>query len=128
MQYDGIVGRETRVAEEHEPCFQYAKWTRTSPDHGPFIVSTTSFDLPLSSDLLYLVSSGALSTGSIFFDDHPSDTDGQNDQVRVEITAHSWGADTLNQADVCLLNPTEGKWGVGIFVSNVLFSAVVFNI
>ncbi|KAI0071184.1 hypothetical protein K474DRAFT_1712689 [Panus rudis PR-1116 ss-1] len=73
----------------------------------------TSFDLPLSSKVLYLFTSGAWSNGDVEVVQDPTLNEG--DKVRMDIllaTSRSWAEDELK---VCSLQRRPGENGVGIF-------------
>ncbi|OCH93507.1 hypothetical protein OBBRIDRAFT_790223 [Obba rivulosa] len=101
-------------------CVQYADWVQeasdstsdrtSSSDHFAH-VATTSFELPLSSDLLYLISRGALSHGDVHIDTAQADSD----MVAVNISMSYDYETVFEQTKVCLLQPAEGRNGVGIF-------------
>ncbi|OCH93506.1 hypothetical protein OBBRIDRAFT_790220 [Obba rivulosa] len=91
-------------------CVRYAEWVTEagdsasdrSPDRYAH-VATTSFELPLSSDLLYLISRGALSHGDV----HIGTAEADSDTVAVNI---SMSYDYEN-----VFEQTKGRNGVGIF-------------
>lgn len=79
--------------------------------------AVVSFDLPLSSDLLYLIARGAgsLISGEVNIVDSG---DTGSDVVKVDITAFYKNQKDLQElVQVCLLQPEKGKTGVGFFVS-----------
>lgn len=75
----------------------------------------TSLELPVSADLLYFLSQGALSHGHIEITDSE---DAESDVVRVDVNFMSRDEDALDIVKVCLLQKEENKHGVGIFVRN----------
>ncbi|OBZ69747.1 hypothetical protein A0H81_10112 [Grifola frondosa] len=106
-------------------CVRHANWSMDSDTHplswhpyGYSHVAQTSFELPVSSDLLYLIARGALSHGSIDISD--SGETG-SDVVQVYISAFYYHESALNRAKVCLLQPEEGKNGIGIFYQTPLY-------
>ncbi|THH00171.1 hypothetical protein EW026_g2301 [Hermanssonia centrifuga] len=72
----------------------------------------TSLELPLSSDLLYILSRGVLSHGVIQINDHG---DSDSDVAVVGVTFLYNSPSVLDVAKVCALGHGEGKHGVGIF-------------
>ncbi|KAI0944066.1 hypothetical protein AcV7_001986 [Taiwanofungus camphoratus] len=77
--------------------------------------AVVSFDLPLSSDLLYLIARGAgsLISGEVNIVDSG---DTGSDVVKVDITAfYKNQKDLQGLVQVCLLQPEKGKTGVGFF-------------
>ncbi|OCH89402.1 hypothetical protein OBBRIDRAFT_732671 [Obba rivulosa] len=102
-----------------EPCVSYAAWN-LNPTFGNqhhFLHSaSTSFQLPLDSDLLYFIGTGAESQleGSVDISNSP-DIDAHH--VKVEISAFYDMVDILEWTRVCLLQRSEKKHGVGIFTA-----------
>ena len=113
-----------------DDCVRFAPWTEIGEDyianrpsaidaatwpygpHYPF-VAKTSLALPVSSDLLYLVSSGSLSHGHVEIS-----ADGESDSdVTVDVIFLYHNEDVLDDAKVCYLERRQGEKGVGIFVS-----------
>lgn len=80
-----------------------------------------SFDLPLSSDVLYVFSRGSRVRGDfqIVVDD-PAVTQGM---MQVDITVHYTSRDSF-KSTICMLERAPGEMGVGIFVS---FPQTVYN-
>ncbi len=76
----------------------------------------TSLELPLSSDLLYILSRGVLSHGVIQINDHG---DSDSDVAVVGVTFLYNSPSVLDVAKVCALGHGEGKHGVGIFVRTI---------
>ncbi|KZT03912.1 uncharacterized protein LAESUDRAFT_658842 [Laetiporus sulphureus 93-53] len=102
-----------------DSCTQPAQWTfdpdTPPPPHGFAHVAEASFDLPVSSDVLFFESRGtaALAHGSIEFTDTG---DVGSDTAKVEIMAYFNDVDEFVElTKVCLLQPEEGKNGIGIF-------------
>lgn len=74
-----------------------------------------SFELPLSSDVLYLFSRGRLSQGNVHI---VHDADWRNpSSVKVDVSLHHASTEILDRISVCQLERQEGHSGVGIFVS-----------
>jgi hypothetical protein len=74
--------------------------------------SSTTFELPISSDKLFLISRGS-SAGSV--DVVQSDETG--DVAKVHIVAKYRYPSALDRARVCAIHRDGGEIGVGIFVS-----------
>ncbi len=105
---------------QRETCMRQAEWTRveTHTKHPGVSrlfgrVAKTYLDLPRNSTLLYFLSSGALSRGSLHITD---DGDGERDIVQVEIKLTYDTEDTLSSLVVCTLQRGEDENGIGIFV------------
>ena len=114
-----------------DDCVRFAPWTEVGNDytavrpsvvaeqdwqydpHYPF-AAKTSVELPLSSDLLYLVSSGSLSHGHV---EITADEDSNKDVATVEVIFLYHREEILEDAKVCYLERRHGEAGVGIFVS-----------
>ncbi|OSX61721.1 hypothetical protein POSPLADRAFT_1047004 [Postia placenta MAD-698-R-SB12] len=72
-----------------------------------------SFELPLSSDVLYLFSRGRLSQGNVHI---VHDADWRNpSSVKVDVSLHHASTEILDRISVCQLERQEGHSGVGIF-------------
>ncbi|KAH9948010.1 hypothetical protein B0H21DRAFT_735738 [Amylocystis lapponica] len=102
---------------EHVPgsCTQSADWSFDMDTESRFAHSArTSFDLPVDSDLLYLVSRGSTSLAHGTVEISDSGEPG-SDVVKVEISAHYDTEDVFDLVKVCMLQPSEGHNGVGIF-------------
>ena len=106
-------------------CVRSANWTVTEwnnpPDPGDplFYVAMTSFELPLTSDVLYMVSNGSLSHGAVTID---ANGDPDAEVVTVSVGYMHYHRKLLELADVCLLRRASGEIGVGIFVSSLICS------
>ena len=113
-----------RTYEGMDDCVRFADWT--TPEVGehftplqdntsPYPYSAKNFlELPVSSDLLYFLSRGALSSGIVQLA-ADGDSDSNVASVRVQLLYNR--PEFLEHAHVCLLQREEGKNGVGIFVS-----------
>lgn len=109
--------------DDPEACVQAAAWSY-DPDSLNVNrlqtfqhVAMTSFELPIPSDLLYLVARGNkfIANGSVELTDSGTINSGG---VQVNILAFYNDIEDLQElVKVCLLRPEEGKTGVGIFVS-----------
>lgn len=77
----------------------------------------TSFELPLSADVLYLFSRGALSKGHISFIEDADWT--QTDTVKVDVAIEYASRETLAVASACLLERKEGHKGIGLLVGSI---------
>ncbi|THU98898.1 hypothetical protein K435DRAFT_516958 [Dendrothele bispora CBS 962.96] len=85
-----------------------------NPTHGHrhhFQSVWNTFELPVSSDLLFLLSRGPWSAGSV--DINQSDEPG--DVVLVNVTTYYHHPRLLEHAQVCKLNRKENEVGVGVF-------------
>ncbi|KAK0212268.1 hypothetical protein DFS33DRAFT_1280260 [Desarmillaria ectypa] len=71
----------------------------------------TSFDLPLKSETLFLLSQGSLSSGVAKVVTSPTLTD----VVRVDVAIQYYKRRVLDYVRVCLLQRQEGENGVGVF-------------
>lgn len=76
--------------------------------------SKTSFSLPVSSDLLFLLSRGTLGGGSVTF--KLTDHDGPVDKIEIEVVVGYFTHAALSRASVCHLKRDEGGQGLGFFV------------
>ncbi|KAI0941434.1 hypothetical protein AcW1_003331 [Taiwanofungus camphoratus] len=109
--------------DDPEACVQAAAWSY-DPDSLNVNrlqtfqhVAMTSFELPIPSDLLYLVARGNkfIANGSVELTDSGTINSGG---VQVNILAFYNDIEDLQElVKVCLLRPEEGKTGVGIFAS-----------
>jgi len=97
-------------------CIEGDNWSQSSPGSSQYPHSArTVFDLPVSSDALYLLSRGSLAHGSATILD--SQEGGEN--VKVEVVASYYTRQALDRAKVCSLQRRAGENGVGIFVSTI---------
>lgn len=104
---------------DSQRSFQTNDFELDSPDvdyltANPPYGSSATFVLPsgADSDLLYLLSRGSLSHGSIQVDAVES----SSDDVRVNVEARYWSRKALQRAVVCKLEKDDGDaHGVGIF-------------
>ena len=85
----------------------------TVPKSFPFS-SETSFELPVTSESLFLISRGHLSSGTI---DLVTDKRLAPGSVSVHVVANYFREDIRNLTKVCWLERGKGESGVGIFVS-----------
>ncbi|CCM02993.1 uncharacterized protein FIBRA_05108 [Fibroporia radiculosa] len=105
------------LVETPESCVETASWTHGPPrQHYQFAHSAeTSFELPLSSDILFFLSRGhaAFAHGSIEISDTGKEG---SDMAQVDIVGHYNDIDDfLGLTSVCTLQPEDGHNGVGIF-------------
>jgi hypothetical protein len=84
--------------------------------------SSTSFSIPVSSDVVYFFSRGSFGYGSLRFE-LSDKTDGDID---VEISLDYYHEEILKRTQVCLLERKPGERGVGFFVSNLLYPWSIF--
>lgn len=76
-----------------------------------------TFDLPVSSDAIYLLAQGSLSGGNIAIIDS---VDGPSDTVQIDVVANYYNQNSLDRTNVCLLQRKPHENGVGIFVSGFM--------
>ncbi|KIY70014.1 hypothetical protein CYLTODRAFT_488491 [Cylindrobasidium torrendii FP15055 ss-10] len=81
--------------------------------HG---LHSTSYELPLSSDTLFLLSKGVLSRGTLEVSTEQSGKD--TSVARVEVSVEYNDASILDHIQVCRLSRGDGENGVGIFSPN----------
>jgi hypothetical protein len=95
-------------------CVEGDNWSQiSSPGSSKYPHAARAvFDLPISSDTLYLLAQGSLAHGSATILD--SQEGGEN--VKVEVVARSYTLEALSRAKVCSLQRRSGENGVGIFV------------
>ncbi|OCH93531.1 hypothetical protein OBBRIDRAFT_749519 [Obba rivulosa] len=119
-QYGASPDYEAQISSNTEPgtpahrCVEFANWTTGDGDDSDDFsrVALTSFELPLSSDLLYLISNGTLSLGTLRISDRGSVG---SDSALVDISMTYHFDYELEHTTVCLLNPEQGQYGVGFF-------------
>ncbi|KAJ6598593.1 hypothetical protein B0H10DRAFT_2231652 [Mycena sp. CBHHK59/15] len=96
-----------------------AEWSDgvTSGSEFPYS-SDVGFELPVSSETLFLISREAMRRGSIFSTGRVNyvQSDDASESVTVDITAFYWTEEHLNAAKACLLKRDGNENGVGIFV------------
>ena len=83
------------------------------PKSFPFS-SETTFELPVTSETLFLISRGHLSSGTV---DLVTSRKQARNSVSVHVVANYFRADIRDLTKVCLLERGKGENGVGIFVS-----------
>ncbi|EMD33258.1 hypothetical protein CERSUDRAFT_118300 [Gelatoporia subvermispora B] len=101
-------------------CIDLADWQKGrmelddlyNPNRDLKHIAATTFELPVDSDLLYLVARGALSHGKVTIS---SSGEEGSDKMVVHVRMQYAHEDALNRTKVCLLSPPEGGIGVGIF-------------
>ncbi|KII92128.1 hypothetical protein PLICRDRAFT_27375 [Plicaturopsis crispa FD-325 SS-3] len=71
----------------------------------------TSFELPASADVLFLLSRGQFAHGAVDVVESGS----VSDVVKVDVVVHYYSQDILDRANVCLLTRGHEEHGVGIF-------------
>ncbi|KAK0196019.1 hypothetical protein F5146DRAFT_924767 [Armillaria mellea] len=95
-------------------CIWGQGWTSTGSGGGfptQRYSAHTSFDLPLNSETLFLLSQGSLSSGAVNVVTSPT----LKDVVRVDVAIQYYRQRVLDYARVCLLQRREGENGVGVF-------------
>lgn len=91
-------------------------WTSyTGSSFHPYAARVT-FDLPVSSDALYLFARGSLAAGRVTIVDS-KDT---SDTVEVDVVVNYYNSNALDRVNVCSLQRKSRQNGVGIFVSCLL--------
>lgn len=120
IQMEGSYGTYEGV----DNCVRFADWSSLqageyfsplSENSAPYpYAAKANLDLPVSSDLLYFLSHGALSSGVVQL---AADGDSDSDVATVSVQLLYHHPEFLEDAHVCLLQREEGKNGVGIFVS-----------
>ncbi|KAF9012711.1 hypothetical protein BDQ17DRAFT_1344494 [Cyathus striatus] len=105
------------ISADH--CFDW--WTTesftqntspTSSDSSTLYASKSTFELPLSSENLFLISRGPLSAGVA---DIVSSKDIDRDTVRVDVTVKYFREEIRDLVKVCNVARKDGEHGVGIF-------------
>lgn len=97
-------------------CIQGPAWTdqghdRPFPEYPHFV--ETSFELPISSDLLFFLARGRLSTGVITIVSSPD----VRDVATVDVSLYYYREEIRDKARACLIKRHNGENGIGIFVS-----------
>lgn len=96
-------------------CVRGSNWSMNNPaeaiqyPHSARVV----FDLPVSSDALYLFAQGSLAQGNITLLADPQEG---GDQVKVEVIVSYYTQTALDRAKLCSLQRKSGENGIGIFV------------
>jgi hypothetical protein len=75
-----------------------------------------NFDLPVSSDALYLFARGSLAAGTVTI----VDSKNASDTVQVDVIVNYYNQNALDRTNVCSLQRKSRQNGVGIFVSCLL--------
>ncbi|KZT21107.1 hypothetical protein NEOLEDRAFT_803428 [Neolentinus lepideus HHB14362 ss-1] len=105
---DGTVDLCTSSAEWHQSGFQSFEQNTTS-SYPKSVV--TSFSLPSSSDLVYLVAHGSQLSGTLDVLDDGS----ERGVVKVDVTIYYYDDSALGRASICKLKRDEGQVGLGFF-------------
>ncbi|KAJ6600695.1 hypothetical protein B0H10DRAFT_696271 [Mycena sp. CBHHK59/15] len=95
-----------------------AEWSDSVTSESEFPYSSdVSFELPVSSETLFLISREAMRRGSIFSTGRVNyvQSDDASESVMVDIRAFYWTEEHLNAAKACLLKRDGNENGVGIF-------------
>ncbi|PCH35698.1 hypothetical protein WOLCODRAFT_80761 [Wolfiporia cocos MD-104 SS10] len=104
----GRIGWPTERDGKIIRCVSRSKeWLRNNS--GP----RASFELPLSADILYMFSRGALSNGEVTFIQSADWT--ERHAIQVDITIHYTHREQLDGTSVCLLEREAGQTGIGFF-------------
>ena len=98
-----------------EKCFDYARWDEVKTVPGAYRSHLrTSVTLPLSADILSIITEGARTHGSL---DISQTADVESDSAVVEIDVFYRNKEDFDEATVCRLRTMGGnEWGLGIFV------------
>lgn len=80
-------------------------------------ISQKSFNLPIDSDNLLLLSTGGLSYGLVNVVTSPRQT---HDAATVRVVVNYYKKQVRDSARVCLIDRKEGEHGVGIFVCTLM--------
>ncbi|KAJ3535088.1 hypothetical protein NM688_g7029 [Phlebia brevispora] len=110
--------RSAYNTNEFEDCVDVAQWSilpegaYTSPQGVSPYAAETTVTLPVYSDMLYFLSRGPFTRGSIQFA-----CNGAADNVKVHIKFFYLSPDTVQHAKVCVLQRDEVNNGVGVFTS-----------
>ena len=123
----GGQGQVNMVPAAPSACFEEAAWEEYDPQHGPHhgdvdhypFHKHASFELPLVAAELFFLSEGSLAAGSITVS---QSSDVAADKVGVEVIVHYHHQYLLDDSTVCSRHPGDEDWGVGIFVSLLLFT------
>ncbi|KZP13761.1 hypothetical protein FIBSPDRAFT_1049269 [Athelia psychrophila] len=94
-------------------CVGGGGWTaaRTDPASTYPYTAHTEFELPLASDVQYLLARGHLAYGSV----QVVDWEEGKDNIKIEVDASYYSQAALDRANVCKVSRKEGENGVGIF-------------
>ncbi|TFY78474.1 hypothetical protein EWM64_g5533 [Hericium alpestre] len=100
-------------------CVHGDQWTPIGlePGHSypPNYSAKTEFDLPIHSDLLFLLSRGSLASGSVSIVQDLSLTD--KDTVKASLVVHFHSRTALSRSKVCRLQRGNNENGVGVFTA-----------
>lgn len=99
-------------------CIHGDAWSDAERYDHERSIRKTSFDLPTSADLLYLLSRGHLSHGNLTV----SQGDSIDDQVHIEVAVLYKHQRVLDLANVCYVTRGDNEHGVGIYVSALCLS------
>lgn len=98
-----------------ESCVQGDKWNIEEHDGGGFWHrASTSFDIPVSADNIFLLSRGWLSAGLV---EIKTSADQSKETVTFDIVAEYHREYIRNLAKACVASREGNQHGVGIFVS-----------
>jgi hypothetical protein len=98
-------------------CTGDGSWedVKTLPSQYPPYSARVGFKLPLDTPLLYFLSHGSLSQGSITFET----TSSSSSEVAVDVEVQYTSLEARSQATVCSLEKDEGGRGIGIYTPNI---------
>lgn len=98
-------------------CVDAEDWTETSIDLSDFLyASETSFDLPLDSATLFLISRGQNLGGAV---NVLTSEDQAKESAKVSISLYYVEEKVRDWTKVCLLSRDKDENGIGVFVSNL---------
>lgn len=101
-------------------CTAAGGWAANAVPQGvgstvsPPYSASTSFNLPVSANLLFFFSNGSLAHGSVKVEAARDD----GDEVKVDVVVSYWTQTALDRANVCVLERGHGQHGIGIIVSS----------
>jgi hypothetical protein len=126
-----MLNDDTKEAPAHsdgpvQHCVGGADWSHSSPTpSSKYPLSARAvFELPVSSDTLYLLARGSLAHGSATI---LADSQEGGDKVKVDVLVNYSTQEALDRAKVCSLQRKSHEHGVGIFVSFFVFVKISVN-
>jgi hypothetical protein len=102
-------------------CAHREDWLRTQSQY-PYS-SSVSFELPVSSAVLFFLARGSLASGNIKI----LHINQVSDVAKVQVDVGYYRADAIDRAHVCALTRSADDHGVGIFVGATTLVVVVHN-
>ncbi|KAF9018920.1 hypothetical protein BDZ89DRAFT_959656, partial [Hymenopellis radicata] len=97
-------------------CIRGDSWTgeqahKTIGSHSYAYYSKQTFELPLSSATMFLIARGTLSAGNV----HLSTSPVSSDQVLIQVEAHYYTPEVMDNTKVCRVKRSRKELGVGLF-------------